>query len=329
MNSTVKFILKSTIKAISLIIALSIITFVLAEISPIDPVKAYVGAESLASPEQMELIKEKWGLNDPPIERYLKWVSSMLKGEFGESQVLRRPVAEIISVSIKNSFLLMLVSWILSGIFGFLLGILSAKYRDTIIDRSVRTFCYILSSTPTFWIGILLLLLFAVKLKWFPIGLSASIGKAAADVTLGDRLYHLVLPALTLSILGVSNIALHTREKMIDVFNSDFALFAKARGESDNSIIRNHGIRNILLPAITLQFASISELFGGSVLAENVFSYAGLGSITVTAGVKGDLPLLLGITMVTGTIVFVGNLIANVLYPIIDPRIKEAHHVEE
>lgn len=328
MNNTTKYILNTIAKAISLIFALSIITFALVEVSPIDPVKAYIGAEHTISEEQMQLIREKWGLNDPAPVRYLRWAENLLKGEMGDSQVYKKPVAEVIAKAISNSFLLMLVSWVLSGVLGFALGILSATYRDSWLDRSIRTFCYILSSMPTFWIGILLLLLFAVRFKIFPIGLSAPIGKATEDVTLLDRLYHLALPALTLSIIGVSNIALHTREKMIEVFNSDFALFAKARGENKFSIIKNHGLRNILLPATTLQFASISELFGGSVLAENVFSYAGLGGVTIAAGVKGDLPLLLGITMVTGAIVFVGNMIANLLYPIIDPRIKEAHHAE-
>ena len=329
MSNTVKYILKTTAKALSLIIALSIITFALVEISPIDPVKAYIGAESLASPEQVALVKEKWGYNDSASVRYFKWVSSFVKGDMGESIAFSKPVEQVISRSIANSFLLMLISWLLSGIFGFLLGIVSAVYRDSWLDRGIRTFCYILSSTPTFWIGILLLLLFSVKLKLFPIGLSTPIGKAAEDVTLLDRLYHLALPALTLSIIRVSNIALHTREKMIEVLNSDYALFARARGENKFSIVKNHGIRNILLPAVTLQFASISELFGGSVLAENVFSYAGLGGVTMAAGTKGDLPLLLGITMVTGSIVFVGNMIANLLYPVIDPRIKEANHAEE
>ena len=324
--ATLKYTLKSVIKALSLIIALSILTFTLAQLSPIDPVRAYVGAESLASPEQMEYISQKWGLNDPPLERYGKWVTSMLKGDMGDSIVYSRPVIDVISENVKNSFWLMFVSWLFSGILGFILGILAATYRDSILDKGIRTFCYILSSTPTFWIGILLLLVFSVQLKIFPIGLSAPIGKAAANVTVWDRIYHLILPALTLSIIGISSIALHTREKMIEVWNSEYALFARARGESTFAIVKNHGIRNILLPAVTLQFASISELFGGSVLAENVFSYAGLGSVTVAAGTKGDLPLLLGITMFTGAIVFIGNMIANLLYPVIDPRIKEAQH---
>ena len=130
------------------------------------------------------------------------------------------------------------------------------------------------------------------------------------------------MPALTLSVVGVANIALHTREKMIDIMESDYFLYAVARGEKKWRIIRQHGLRNILLPAITLQFAAISEIFGGSVLVEQVFSYPGLGQAAVTAGLGGDVALLLGIAVVSAALVFTGNLIANILYGVVDPRIR-------
>ena len=158
---------------------------------------------------------------------------------------------------------------------------------------------------------------------WLPIGLSVPAGVETAAVTVADRLRHAILPALTLSITGVANIALHTREKMIDVMESDYVLFARARGESEISIILRHGLRNVALPAITLQFASVSEIIGGSVLVEQVFSYPGLGQAAVTAGLGSDLPLLLGITIVTAAIVFAGNLIADLLYGVIDPKIRK------
>ena len=175
---------------------------------------------------------------------------------------------------------------------------------------------------PAFWLAILLLLVFSVWLGWFPVGLSVPAGMDAAAVTLADRLRHAVLPALTLSITGVANIALHTREKMADVMESDYVMFARARGESERSVILRHGLRNVALPAITLQFASISEIIGGSVLVEQVFSYPGLGQAAVTAGLGSDLPLLLGITVITSAIVFGGNLIADLLYGAVDPKIR-------
>ena len=135
-----------------------------------------------------------------------------------------------------------------------------------------------------------------------------------------ERLRHALLPGLTLSITGAANIALHTREKVIDVLDSDYILFARARGEGH--ILRRHVLRNVALPAITLQFASIGELIGGSVLVEQVFSYPGLGQAAVAAGLGGDMPLLLGVTLITAAIVFGGNLAADLLYGVIDPRIR-------
>ena len=160
-------------------------------------------------------------------------------------------------------------------------------------------------------------------MKILPIGLSVPIGVEASGVTLLDRVRHAILPAVTLSITGISNITLHTREKMIDIMESDYILFAKARGEKTGSIIFHHGIRNVLLPAMTLQFASVSEIIGGSVLVEQVFSYPGLGQAAVVAGTGSDVPLLMGITLITAAIVFLGNFLANVLYGVVDPRIRK------
>ncbi|MBQ4491243.1 MAG: ABC transporter permease, partial [Pyramidobacter sp.] len=156
-----------------------------------------------------------------------------------------------------------------------------------------------------------------------PLGLSMPIGRVAAEVTWAQRLHHLILPALTLSITGVANIALHTRQKLVDVLDSEYVVFARARGETKAQIVRRHGLRNISLPAVTLQCASVSELFGGSVLAERIFSYPGLGSTAVEAGLHADAPLLMGIALFSVLFVFAGNLTANVLYGLLDPQIRE------
>ena len=217
----------------------------------------------------------------------------------------------------------MLTAWLISGALGFVLGILAGICSGKWPDKIIKTFCFVLSSTPAFWMGLLLLVIFAVNLGWFPVGFAVPVGKSAADVTIGERIHHLILPALTLSITGVANIALHTRQKIIDVMKSRYVLFAKARGENTWQILKRHGLRNIAIPAITLQFASFSELFGGSVLAEQVFSYPGLGNAATVAGIKGDAPLLLGVALFSVLFVFVGNLTANILYGVINPQIRE------
>ena len=232
-------------------LAVSLVTFVLVSVSPIDPVQANVGQTAYINMSEAKRaqLAEYWGVNTPLWE--------------------------------------------------------------------------LLASVPTFWLGLLFLIVFSVQLGWFPFGFSVPIGVSAADVTFADALHHLALPALTLSVIGVANIALHTREKTIDVLESDYVRFARARGLSTWGALRHHGLRNLALPALTLQFASISEIFGGSVLVEQVFSYPGLGQAAVTAGLGGDAALLVGIALFSAAFVFTGNLIASTLYGVVDPRMRK------
>ena len=302
---------------------MSVIAFALVSLSPVDPVQQYLLGAGPVSEEQRAEIEDYWGVNDPPVERYLSWLSALLHGDFGTSLLYRRPVIDIIGERFLNSLALMLCSWLLSGVIGFALGCLMGMTRDRLADRVIKKICYLLTSIPTFWLGLLLLLVFAVWLGWFPVGFSTPIGMLNSEVSVWQRLYHLFLPALTLSLMSFANIALHTRQKLIDVMESEYVLFARARGEGSWSLLRRHGLRNILLPALTLQFASFSELFGGSVLAENVFSYPGLGSAVSEAGLNSDVPLLLGVTLFSALFVCAGNLIANLLYGVVDPQIRE------
>ncbi len=312
------------VRIITLLLAVSIITFVLVSEFPIDPVQQYIlGLGTAVSPEQRAEIEDYWGVDEQPVECYFSWLSELLQGNLGESAIYRRPVADIIGERFLNSLALMLCAWVLSGVIGFALGCVMGMYKDRLLDKILKKICYILSSVPTFWIGLVFLLVFSVWLKWFPIGFSSPIGVLSKDVTLWQKLYHLALPAFTLSLMSFANIALHTRQKLVDVLNSEYVLFARARGEGKRTILRRHGLRNILLPALTLQFASFAELFGGSVMAENVFSYPGLGSAVSAAGLNSDVPLLLGVTLFSALFVAVGNMIANLLYGIIDPQIQE------
>ncbi len=318
-----RYLVNKTLRLILLMFTMSVLSFTLVSLSPIDPVQAYVGAEMMRiGPEQRQRIAERWGLNDPPLTRYMRWLSSLMKGDLGVSAIYNQPVSQVIRQRFLTSLGLMGSAWLLSGIFGFILGVLSGARAGSWIDQVIRFYAYLLASTPTFWLALLLLIIFAVVLKWAPICCATPPGVLPEQVTLAQRLHHLALPALTLSIIGIANITLHTRQKLIQVLNSDYVLFARAQGEHLGGILWQHGLRNIALPAITLQFASISELFGGSVLAEQVFAYPGLGQATVQAGVRGDVPLLLGIVLFSTLFVFSGNTFADIVYHLIDPRIR-------
>lgn len=310
------------VKIITLLLAVSILSFALVSASPVDPVRQYLTGVGPVSAEQRVEIEEYWGVGKPPVQRYFSWLCGLLRGDLGQSALYRRQVGDIIRERFFNSLALMACAWLLSGLIGFGLGCVMGT--DRLADRVLKPLCYLLSSIPAFWLGMTLLLVFSVRLGWFPIGFSGPVGVQAGDVTLLQRLRHLVLPALTLSLISLPDIALHTRQKLIDVLNSEYALFARARGEGRWTLLHRHGVRNTLLPALTLQFASFAELFGGSVLAENVFSYPGLGSAVSAAGLNSDVPLLLGITLFSTLFVCVGNLIANLLYAAVDPHIREA-----
>lgn len=316
---------KNFIRMVLLLITVSIVTFALVSASPIDPLQANVGQAALGSMSeaQKEKLRSYWGVDKDPVERYINWAKDMLKGDMGTSLLYRQPVTKVIAVKLANSLFLMGLAWVVSGLLGFILGIIAGVCKGTVVDKIIKGYSLVIASTPAFWLALLLLIIFSVWLKLLPIGLSVPIGMETSAVTFADRIRHAILPAVTLSITGVSNITLHTREKMIDIMESDYVLFAKTRGESIFSIIRRHGLRNVLLPAMTLQFASISEIIGGSVLVEQVFSYPGLGQAAVTAGTGSDVPLLMGITLITAAIVFLGNFLANLLYGVIDPRIRK------
>lgn len=312
-----------------LLAAVSLVVFALVSASPIDPVQANVGQAAYVNMSEAKRaeLAQYWGAGTPFWERYLHWVGGILQGDWGTSLRFNAPVAQVIAQRAASSLALMGAAWVISGALGFALGVAAGVFRGSPLDRFVKGYCFVLASTPTFWLGLLVLMVFAVQLGWFPVGLSVPIGASAASVTLADSVRHLVLPVLTLSITGVANIALHTREKVVDVMGGDYVRFAFARGESRGSIVAHHVLRNVSLPALTLQCASISEIFGGSVLVEQVFSYPGLGQAAVTAGLGGDVALLAGIALVSAALVFGGNMLANVLYGLVDPRMRARREV--
>lgn len=322
MSHRLKFTCKKLFRMALLLLGVSLAAFLLMDASPLDPLRTNIGQAALGSmsPEQVARLEEYWGMDTPAAERYLAWLRDALRGDLGVSLLYRRPVAEVIGQRLAGSLWLLAAAWALSGALGLSLGLIAGACRGRWPDRLVRGYCLVISSTPAFWLALLLLIVFSVWLKLFPIGLSVPAGVDTASVTLAQRLHHAVLPALTLSVTGTASIALHTREKAADVMDSDYILFARARGE--RHILLRHVLRNVALPAVTLQFAAVGELIGGSVLVEQVFSYPGLGQAAVSAGLGGDMPLLLGITAATAALVFSGSLIADLLYGVIDPRIR-------
>ena len=317
-----KFLGKKIVRFIILLIFVILLSFLLIDMSPINPVKSYI-SNMIVSQQQIAALESYWGVNEPITTKMINWLGNMVHGDFGTSLIFRMPVIDVIKERFTASLVLMLSSWIFSGVLGFILGVIAGFKKDTIIDKAIKVYCYILQSAPTFWIALIILMIFSVYLGWFPTGLGVPIGTLSENVSIWEWLNRLILPMVTLSIVGVASIALFTRDKLIEVMNSDYFLFAKARGENGWNLIKRHGIRNILLPAVTIQFLGFSELFGGAVLVEQIFTYPGIGQAAVSAGLRSDVPLLLGIVIFSAIFVYCGNLIADIIYNFVDPRIKE------
>ncbi|WP_460656474.1 ABC transporter permease [Kribbella endophytica] len=311
------------VRLVLLLVAVAVASFALMLGSPVDPVDAYVGADIAAiGPEQRAQIAERWGLNDPPVERFANWLSHIVRGDLGQSHTFNQPVADVIAGKFLTSLALMAVAWSLSGVIGFGLGLIAGLKRGRLADRVITWWAYTLASAPTFWVGLLLLYAFSVSLQWTPVCCAVPVGQVASEVGLLDRLHHLLLPAVTLSLVGIAPVVLHTRQAVAVAMASDYVAFARAQGERTTGLVIHRVLRNAAGPALLLQFSSLGELFGGSLLAEQVFSYPGLGAATTAAALGQDVPLLLGIALFTTLFVYTGNQLGDLLHTWLDPRTR-------
>jgi len=311
------------VRLLWLLPAAALLTFTLASLAPVDPVEAYVGARTmLVGPEQRALIAAEWGLEASAPERFVRWARNLLAGDLGISTIYRQPVAEVIAARFWASLQLLAVAWVLAGVLGFLLGVVSGVYAGSVFDHVVRTAAVVLAATPTFWLAILLVFVFAVALGWAPVCCQLPPGTLPGEATLATRLQHLVLPATAVALAGMAPLILHTRQKQIAVLEEESARLLRAYGASRLRIAMGPGLRHVAAPALMVHFASVGELFGGSVLAETVFAWPGLGRAIVEAGLRQDVPLLLAAALFTVLFVFLGNLLADVALRIVDPRTR-------
>ncbi len=315
MDMPITIIASSTARLMLQLILVTLFAFMLLAVSPIEPLNYYIGDQMMSiSNEQRLLLAQNLGLDQSISERFIIWGQHLLQGDLGFSIKFQQPVSNIIIERFPSSLLLMAASWTLSLFFGYVLGLIAALTENSIWDRLITRFAWVLASTPSFWLGLILIYVFAVKLSVLPVCCSAPLGMDPSNVPWLTRLEHLILPCIALAATSLAPIVLHTKEKVLDVLASEHVNYARIHGKSTCGIIRHHILRNSLTPALVLQFASFAELFGGSILAETVFNYPGLGNTLVIAGLSGDTALLMGITLISSVFIFTGNSIANLLH---------------
>lgn len=301
------------------------IVFTMAWISPYDPAAAYVIGGSASDPVGEELRQQysrAWGLDEPFHTQFLSWFGNLVQGDFGKSRMLAgQPVSDVLIERAYPSMILIGASLVIVLVGALLAGVLAGALRDSPIDWVVRLSSYFASFAPSFWIALLAIFLFSVYLDWLPAAGSADLRNPDAPRV---QLSYLILPAITLALAQHGWFTLFVRNTLLEVLREDYVRFAEAQGLSRARVLFRHALPNALIPFVTLIGTHIPELIGGAILIESVFGWPGLGNLTRQAAIAVDLPLLLAIILVGAVLVVLGNLIADLLYRLIDPRIRES-----
>ncbi|MCX6068268.1 MAG: ABC transporter permease [Chloroflexi bacterium] len=303
-----------------------VINFMLFRVLPGDPVRAVIGRNIRISAETQQALREQFGLDKPVFpDQFLDTIGQWAQGNLGVSWSLRRPVSEVLMSKLGSTVLLIGLGQIFSIILGVTLGLLAGWKRKTAIDVGAVTFSLVAWAIPTFWLGIILL---AAGSAWFGLPTAGIIspentGKPLLTV-LPDLARHLFLPTLTLTILYLGEYMLIMRSSILEVLSEDYILTAKAKGMSDWQVLWKHALRNAMLPIVTLIALNLGFTVSGAIYIETVFSYDGLGKLFQTALVKQDYPLLQGAFLLLAFSVIIANMAADILYAVLDPRVKES-----
>lgn len=312
-----KKILNRLFQCVLTMFIVSILCFALVKAAPGDPVMTYV--QPNMSEKSIENIREGLGLNKPLSIQYFIWLGKILQGNFGNSLMNNRPVLAQILERLPATALLMGSSILLGFIIAVFLGLYSGRYKNGILDKITSTLCYIGISIPTFWFGILLIYMLSVNYHILP-----SIGMHSDGVhTIPDLLLHLIMPCAVLTFVNASQYTQYIRSSTITELSSDYVMVQTAYGMKPSGILFQHVLKNAMLPMITVLGMSLQSLVSGAIITEQVFAWPGIGQLAVTSVTQFDYPLIMGITMFTALLVVIGNLLADILYAVVDPRIRK------
>jgi peptide/nickel transport system permease protein len=325
----VSFLLRRLIGAIPLVLGVATLVFFVLNLAPGDPASIY--ASPGISPESVEQMRRNMGLDRPVHERYVRWMGSMLSGDFGVSFSRNQPVRDVIAQILPNTLVLSGAALVLAFLGGLAVGIIQAVRQNRFVDGALGVGSLVFYSMPSFWLGLMLVLVFSVYARnvWgWPISFPAS-GMMSVDHAalspgerLLDRLKHLVLPSLALSLVLAAGIARYVRGSMLEVLRQDYVRTARAKGLSEGRVVLKHALRNALIPIVTLFGLYLPLLLSGAVFVETVFAWPGMGKLVVDSIHERDYPVVMAATFVFAVIVILGNLLADVLYAVVDPRIR-------
>ncbi|TMB94162.1 MAG: ABC transporter permease [Chloroflexi bacterium] len=314
------FILRRLIYAIPTLIGVSIITFAIVRLSPGDPIRLYTfGARDITN-EDIEALRRVYGLDKAMPLQYIDWLSRVVRLDFGQSFIYHKDAGSLILEILPNTLQLAVVSLVLQILIGVPLGVVAALKRGSWVDGMVRVFGVAGHAIPAFWLGLVLIIVFAVQLRLLPSQGMLTVGRDQWD--LFDRLKHMLLPAFVLSLTGIANYSRILRTETLDVLGQDFVRTAHAKGLHERTVVFVHALRNALIPVVTALGGILAALVGGALVVETVFSWPGIGRFTFAAAIAKDYPIIQAGTMIASVLLVVSYLLRDIAYAVVDPRIK-------
>jgi len=316
------YVIRRTVQLFPIIVVIVCVNFVLLHLAPGDPINYLLG-DAPASQEFVDQLRAQYGLDRPIVEQLFIYLWQVVRGDLGYSFISREDVSTILMSRLPATLLLLGTQFVLSIILGVLMGVISAYRQGTIVDQSVTVLSLVGVAVPAFWLAQMLLLVFSLGLGLFP---AQGMQSLRYDLTGIDRIldiaHHLALPALTLTIFNLALIARVTRASMVNTMRLEFITFARSKGVPERTVVWSHGLRNAMLPVITVIGLNIRTLIAGAVLTETVFAWPGVGRLTYDAIISRDYPVLMGILIIIGITVVIANILTDIAYAYLDPRVR-------
>lgn len=313
-----RYVLRRLIQAVPLLLLISIASFAIVKAAPGGPLAAYE-ANPDVRPEDIERLRRAFGLDQPLPIQYVGWLSRFFLGDWGFSYAYHQQVLELVGERLPNTIYLMGTVYLFTLLLAIPIGILVALRQYSWFDHVVTSATFAFLSTPTFWLGLLLIIFFGLQLRWFPLGGMASPGQ---PFDLADRLHHLVLPVLTLSLVGIGHYTRYLRASMLETINQEYIRTAWAKGLNERGVVLQHALKNAAIPLVTIAALDLPELFVGALVTEQIFGWPGMGRLFWDAATRYDYPILMGVLAVSSALIVFANLLADVVYGYLDPRIR-------
>ncbi|MFC2949465.1 ABC transporter permease [Virgibacillus sediminis] len=317
-----KYVIRRILVFIPMLLMLSMIVFTLAKTAPGDPFTGRILDPDI-NPEVYEQQREALGLNDPLPVQYAHWALSMAKGDFGESMYYKgRTVSSLIEERIMNTIHLGMLALGITLLVAIPIGIYSARNPYSLLDYSATAFGFLGLAIPNFFFGLIAIYFLSIKLGWFPAQGTITGVESTGLHALLSRLHHMILPAITLGLAGTATYMRYMRSEVLDVLGSDYIRTARAKGMTDRNVLYKHTLRNAIIPIVTLMGFEFGVLLSGAIITEQVFNYPGLGTLFINSITNRDYPVIMAITLLLGVAILIGNLLADIFYSIVDPRIR-------